>query len=176
MANQLILMRHAKSSHDDAALSDHDRPLSPRGRHDAPRMADWLDQQDAVPHLILCSTATRTRQTAELMLTRWGKTPIVSFCKSLYLASPEAMLATVRSDHCDQGSIMILAHNPGISELASILAGQSLPMPTAAVAIFDLPATQADKPGRESRSALDRLSVDSRLPLVAFTRPKALDP
>ena len=67
MSKILLVMRHAKSSWTDETLSDHDRPLNPRGLRDAPRMAAWLDAQDSVPDLILCSTALRAHTTAQIL-------------------------------------------------------------------------------------------------------------
>src|SRR5437016_3853420 len=55
----LFLIRHAKSSWDDPALSDKDRPLSDRGRRDAPKMGKRLAKRDVKPDLILSSPARR---------------------------------------------------------------------------------------------------------------------
>ena len=63
----LYLLRHAKSSWSDPALPDHERPLSPRGRRDAKRIADHLLELGIEPALVLCSTAARTRETLELV-------------------------------------------------------------------------------------------------------------
>lgn len=138
MTQQLILMRHAKSDHDDPALSDHDRPLNKRGRHASPTMAEWLDEQGCVPDLILCSSSVRTHETARLMLKHWDSKPEVVSCEDLYLSSPSTMLDVVGRNHDGAASVMVLAHNPGVSMLASMLARQSLELVTAAVAIFDV--------------------------------------
>jgi phosphohistidine phosphatase len=55
----LLIMRHAKSSWKDPDLSDHDRPLNKRGKHDAPRMGKLLKDEDLVPALIISSTAAK---------------------------------------------------------------------------------------------------------------------
>ena len=65
MTRTLILMRHAKSDWGHAGLADHDRPLNARGTRDAPRMGAWLRGKGHLPDEVLCSTATRTRQTLE---------------------------------------------------------------------------------------------------------------
>ena len=61
----LLLMRHAKSSWSEPGLADHDRPLNKRGKQAAPEMGKLLRKEGLVPDLILCSTARRSRQTAE---------------------------------------------------------------------------------------------------------------
>ena len=62
---RLLLLRHAKSSWDDPALADHDRPLAPRGRRAAKRMGAHLRDEQVEISLVLCSSATRARQTLE---------------------------------------------------------------------------------------------------------------
>lgn len=181
MPYQLLLMRHAKSDHGDLSLSDHDRPLSPRGRADAPFMAQWLARMQLVPSLILCSTALRTRETAELMLDRWSETQTeVVHCESLYLASAEAMLWTLASEHRGLHRVMLLAHNPGISMLSSVLSRKALSMPTSAIAAFDCSVdAAADRSDHgfdheNSSSVFDSLASSSDVALTHFVTPKEL--
>src|SRR5713226_1188400 len=63
----LFLIRHAKSSWDDTALPDKDRPLDDRGTRDAPKMGKRLAKRDVKPDLILSSPATRALTTAEII-------------------------------------------------------------------------------------------------------------
>lgn len=142
--HRLILMRHAKSDWSDEDATDHDRILNDRGRRDAPAMAAWIDENDYVPDLILCSTAIRTRQTAEAMMGCWQSSPRLVLIEKLYLSSPETIFETVRCETFDEDekgvkiplTVMVLAHNPGISYAASILAGESVGLPTAALLAF----------------------------------------
>lgn len=138
MTCTLILMRHAKSDHDDPALSDHDRPLAKRGRRDTPSMADWFTEHGCIPELILCSSSVRTRETTELLLDHWDQKPIVVSCDDLYLSDPTTILDVVGKENRGLKRVMVLGHNPGISMLASMLANRSLELVTAAVAIFDV--------------------------------------
>ena len=143
MTSQLILMRHAKSDHDDPSLSDHDRPLAKRGQRDTPAMAAWFAEKGCIPQLILCSSSLRTRQTAELLLQQWqlehqDQLPVVQCIEDLYLSSPSTMLEVVGNRNQGFQRVMVLAHNPGTEVLASMLAGRSMEMVTAAVAIFDV--------------------------------------
>ena len=68
----LLLLRHAKSSWKESSLTDHDRPLNDRGQRDAARMGQLLTDEDLLPDLILLSTATRARTTAELVAASSG--------------------------------------------------------------------------------------------------------
>lgn len=159
----LILMRHAKSDWGDPSLSDHQRPLNQRGRRDAPLMADWLATIDMVPDTILSSSAERTRETVALMTPQWSGQPMTSFCEGLYLATPESILSTIRSDAGDAMKLMILAHNPGITALTSGLADDFIEMPTAAIAVFKI-----------STSDWSKLQSSTPIQLTQFMRPKAL--
>lgn len=167
MQHRILLMRHAKSDHADATLADHDRVLAERGRRDTPTMATWLADQGRIPERILSSTSARTRETVAGMLSVWGESPEVVYVESLYLASAETLLWTAREQHADANSVMLLAHNPGISMLASTLAGAMLPMPTAAIAIFTIESESSASPIRE-------LDQRTHVRLEHYVTPKSL--
>src|SRR5690349_2787247 len=63
MSRTVYLLRHAKSSWDDPALADIERPLAPRGRKAAKKIARYLRDRDVRPDLVLCSPAARARET-----------------------------------------------------------------------------------------------------------------
>ena len=138
-SHRLVLMRHAKSDWGDNSLSDHDRPLNRRGMEDAPRMAQWIEENDLIPDQIICSSAERTRETVELMLQVWTQEPSWTSEESLYLAAPDTIVSTIRSGFAGAKTLMIVAHNPGMAYLASMLAGKGVDMPTAAIAVFEVP-------------------------------------
>lgn len=139
---RLILMRHAKSDWGDPGLSDHDRPLNPRGQRDSPRMARWLADAGWVPDLVLASTATRVRETIQGMEAVWESAPPVLYSDALYLASPEELLRTIRSDAISGDTLLVVAHNPGLQILVSQLAGELVSFPTAAMALFHINGVQ----------------------------------
>ena len=132
----LILMRHAKSDWSDSSTPDHDRTLNKRGRQDSPRMAHWLSDQGVRPTKILCSSAQRTRETVGLMCEFWQDEINVTYNESLYLASPESIFQTICTEGERAERLMVVAHNPGMSQLSSAMANTSIEMPTAAVAVF----------------------------------------
>lgn len=137
----VCLMRHAKSDWDNESLSDHDRPLNPRGRRDAPRMAKWLENRRCQPDVILGSTAVRVRETIDCMLGVWAHQPLVLFSSSLYLATPSTICEhivseSINADGTRPGCVLVIAHNPGMEHLVSQWSGTPVHMATAAVAIF----------------------------------------
>lgn len=141
---RLYLLRHAKSGWDDEGIDDHDRPLAKRGLRDAGSLASYLVQSDAAFDLVLCSSALRTRQTLDALLMRL-KPHRVIIDHDLYLASSKTVLDHVRALNDKDRSVLVIAHNPGLHELALALADpQSAPnlpslsgkFPTGALAGF----------------------------------------
>lgn len=112
MTKRLILMRHAKSGWDDPVLEDIERPLNARGRTSASALGTWLSDLGYVPDVVVSSSATRTRETfARLAI----KAP-VTFKPELYLAPAGVMLRELK--RCEGETVLMVAHNPGIAELA----------------------------------------------------------
>src|SRR5215510_2210381 len=120
----LCLLRHAKSSWDDASIEDFDRPLAPRGEEAAPRMGAYMAAQGIEPELILCSPATRARQTLSLVLPKLAGQPSIEFEDGLYLASASALLARIRQVRGKTQSLMLVGHDPGLHSLAVELSGR----------------------------------------------------
>ena len=118
MTRRLILMRHAKSSWGDPMLSDHARPLNDRGRRAAKALGDWLRQKHYLPDEVLCSSATRTRETLE----RLQLDAPTQFLDSLYHASPHSMFKALTQAR--GACVLMLGHNPGIAGFAETLVTQ----------------------------------------------------
>ncbi len=121
---RILLLRHAKSDWGDPGMADRDRPLNRRGERAAVTMAHHIAAQAPRPELILCSTATRTRQTLTPLLEAIGPQPPVSLEAGLYLASAETLLARLRQLTPDTSTVLLIGHNDGIWELAMTLSGQ----------------------------------------------------
>lgn len=148
--HQLLLLRHAKSSRDDPKLADRDRPLNKRGRRTAGAMRKTMLDLGLTPDLVLVSPSRRTRETLA-GLEPWDDTPLVEHVETLYLASAPQLLAVLRDVNETVRSVMLIGHNPGMHELAMLLAGTSADsdaarrlltgFPTAALAEFSV-ATQ----------------------------------
>lgn len=116
---RLILTRHAKSSWDDPAMADHDRPLNERGRAAAAELGVWLASRGYVPGEVLCSDALRTRKTWSGLAPALPGTPVLHLKPALYHAGPDVMLAVLR--HAAEDCVLMIGHNPGIAEFAGRL-------------------------------------------------------
>jgi len=128
---EVVLLRHAKSAWPD--VPDHDRPLAPRGRRDAPVMGRWLRAAGLLPDQVVCSTARRARETWQLAQAGLGATPPVRFDTFVYQASAMQLLDLVRGIPTDTGTLLIVGHDPAVPELALALATPSRPVGTVAV-------------------------------------------
>ena len=118
MQKNLIILRHAKAETAKAGQEDHDRPLAERGLEEAQRMGEYMRAQDIQPERILCSTALRTRQTLD-ELHMDGE---IEFSPSLYNASDVDHLRMIAAEPDTTTSLMLIAHNPGLHQLALRLA------------------------------------------------------
>jgi phosphohistidine phosphatase len=117
---RLILLRHAKSDWPD--VPDRDRPLAKRGRRDAPRIGRWLREHGDQPDVVVVSDAARTRQTWDLVAPELGGSPAVRFEPRAYAASALTLLYLAQELPARYRTAMLIAHNPGLSELATSLA------------------------------------------------------
>lgn len=168
---QLLLFRHAKSSWAADGQDDFDRPLNARGRKAVPVMGAYLGRNGIAPDLILCSSACRTRETLALVLPFLQGEATVRFEDPLYLASGTKLLNRLKQVDNRFERVMILGHNPGLQDLALMLAGDgegedlaqlAAKFPTAALAQLDFDAA--------SWVSLDRHSGK----LARFVTPKRL--
>ncbi len=159
----LMLMRHAKSSWGDPELSDFDRPLNKRGRHDAPWMGRFLHKQDAAPDLIVCSSAARARATASAAAEAMHFAGTVHFEESLYHATAGEMIDHLNALPDKYARVMLVGHNPGMEHLSAGLTGRVEAFPTAAVAVIDLPVEKWSD-----------VQITTPGDLKHFWRPKAL--
>lgn len=166
---QLFLLRHAKSSRKDSSLPDHDRPLAGRGRRAAKAMAAYLGEQQIEPALILCSSATRARQTLDGVAPGFRGSPEVRIESELYQLSASGLLARLQRIPDTVPSAMLVGHNPAMERLALDLArgGPDLAdlankYPTGALATLEFPGVWSD------------LDADRGV-LVGFVKPRDLD-
>jgi phosphohistidine phosphatase len=135
---EVLILRHAKSSWKDAALSDHDRPLNGRGRRAAPRMGELILSERILPDHVLCSSAKRTRTTAKLAMRAAGYAGRIEKLPELYLASSAEILDVLATASEQHRRIMVVGHNPGMASLVAHLTGHHHAFPTAALAHVSL--------------------------------------
>jgi phosphohistidine phosphatase len=119
----LTLVRHAKSSWSDPALTDAMRPLNARGIAAGPVIANWLAGHVRKPDAVRCSPAERTRATWSMLVGAWGpEHPPCSFDECLYMAPAATLQQSICATSDDQAHLMIIGHNPGLQDLALALA------------------------------------------------------
>jgi phosphohistidine phosphatase len=156
----LLLLRHAKSSWKYSDLSDHERPLNKRGKHDAPLMGKLLREEDIVPDLIICSSAKRAMDTAEAVADASGYDSDIIVTRFLYHADVGDFFDVLKSIENNPNTIMLIGHNPDLEEFLSTLTGEMEWLPTAAIAFVELPIHNWDEVGYDTEGRL----VDLWLP------------
>jgi len=134
----IFLLRHAKSSWDDASLADFDRPLNERGINTAPFMGEVMARRGYAPSVVVSSPAVRAARTATLVKDASGFNAEIRFDDRVYEASPNTLRQAVSELDDSFGSAMVVGHNPGMEGFIRYLTGDLEPMPTAALAVIEL--------------------------------------
>jgi phosphohistidine phosphatase len=147
---RLLLLRHAKAVPGGAGIEDHERALMPRGRDDAARMGRYIARNGFTPEIVLASTSARTTETVEEASAHLAGTARVDYLEPLYLAEPEVILSIVRLAPDKVESVMVVGHNPGLEQVATLLAREPVKrrerdrfdlleekFPTAALAVLE---------------------------------------
>jgi phosphohistidine phosphatase len=159
----LLVLRHAKSSWNDPALDDHERPLNKRGRRDGPRMGELVRECGLIPDVVISSDAVRARLTAEAVAAAAQFAGAILLDPHLYMACPPDILSLLRTVQENAETVMIVGHNPGLEQLVEQLTGERQDLPTAALAQIVLPIDQ----WRD-------LKLSTRGTLLGHWRPKEL--
>lgn len=158
---QLVLLRHAKAAANSDTGEDFDRALAARGREDAPTIGEALAGAGAEPEIVLVSSAKRTRETWGLIAS-WFPDVTVEYRDDLYLAEADKLMRAAEDTGAER--VMVVAHNPGLHELASRLAHRNNAMESAVRAKF--PTAAGAVFGRADASAAWRLQ--------AYVTPKTI--
>lgn len=136
---QLIMVRHAKSSWDASVQTDFERPLNARGHHDAPMMAQRLIAKKIAVDAIVTSTANRALTTADYFYqayTQAPNSPVIALIPTptLYHAPEDVLLATICQLPNHFQSVIVVCHNPGITDFVNTLTNTHLSnMPTCGI-------------------------------------------
>ena len=135
---KIVLIRHAKSSWDNQHLKDHDRPLARRGWDDLPIMAKRLKARKIFPDLVLCSTALRAQQTAEIII-RELDVPDTSLVlePGLYHGSAAEILSQIQKQEIKFEIIFVIGHNPGFNDFIEFMGATISNLPTAGQVGFE---------------------------------------
>jgi len=140
-SKRLLICRHAKSSWQDAALSDIERSLNKRGERDAPEMGRRLKHRGIRPDLIMASPAVRAQATAEMLAMQLGYPPEkIRINVEQYAATVSALLALLRDVEPQCSTVMMVGHNPESTALVNILGGLHIDnLPTCGIVALEFP-------------------------------------
>ncbi len=158
----LLLLRHAKSSRDEPDLADHERPLNERGKQAAKEVGRFLRDEDLVPDLIVSSTAVRARKTAQKAAKQCNYERAIELDEQLYLGNAQTHYSVVRKVEPGCKRLLVVCHNPGISDFVNQITSGDEEMPTAGLAVIQLPI-----------KSWKELTARTRGKLAKFWRPRA---
>jgi len=169
MPRELLILRHAKSDWETGAASDFDRPLSRRGKRDAPRVGRYLKEQGLVPDYVVSSPARRAKQTVIAVCEQMDIEPDrINWDSRIYHAAAGVLLDVLNDCPASARRVLIAGHNPGLEILLQNLCNHEIPMPddyklmpTAAVAHLEILSEWQNLEGRLAR-------------LISLTRSRSL--
>ena len=134
---KLIIIRHSKSSWKDLSLRDFHRPLNKRGKKDSPIIANLLSSKISKIYFLHCSSSVRTFETSKFFINRI-KFDKIKYDDSLYHCSSSSILNMIRNYSDNFSSVMIIAHNPGLTNLINEITNIYLDnLPTTGLAEID---------------------------------------
>jgi len=135
----LYLLRHAKADKDPSYATDHERPLTSRGKEAAALVGRFLTRLGQAPDLVVSSTAARARDTAQRAAKAGEWKCEVLLEDGLYSTGVAEVLSAIRGLDDTAGSVMLVGHEPTWSDVAGrLVGGAALVFPTAALARIDL--------------------------------------
>jgi phosphohistidine phosphatase len=134
----LYVLRHGQAAPETELVSDHERELTARGRAEVARVAASLRERGSLPSLVLSSSATRARCTAELCLAAWPAGVELAVDPELYLAGPGSYLEALAARATEQRTVMVVGHNPGLEVLVQLLTERSEHLATASLVEVEL--------------------------------------
>ena len=138
----LFVLRHAKSSWDNPDWADFERPLNSRGLDAARFIGGLIYERRLAPQIIISSPAKRAKQTAVLVKEIAEIPKPITFDERIYEASPLTLFNLIREFEEKYDSVLIIGHNPGFENLVRVLTGETVQMPTAALAKINLDIPQ----------------------------------
>ena len=145
MTHTLLLIRHAKSDW-DVPVGDRDRPLAARGRRQAPAVGRYLLDSGLIPDLAIVSPAARARATWEIVAAHWPREPQARIEESAYTFDGDDLLDIIRATPQSIATLALVGHNPAVEEVVASLTGESVRLPTSALAVIDCPTWVNPRP------------------------------
>ncbi len=153
-AQQLLLLRHAKSDWSGDVGSDFERPLSERGRRDAPRMGRWMAQNGYRPEVVVASPSARTTETIHLICAAL-EYPLarVNYDRALYHGTAGRVHEVAAAQFQTCARLLVVAHNPGLEVAVRAYCPAAKPfadgkiMPTCTLAVIEFEGDGNDENG-----------------------------
>ncbi len=138
MPHTLVVIRHAKSDW-SVPVDDRHRPLAKRGRKQAPAAGDWLAAQDFTIEMAVVSPARRARDTWAAIAAHLPE-PAAQLVvdEAAYTFDGSDLIGVVRALPDTVGVAALVSHNPAVEELAELLTGRWLALPTSALAVIEV--------------------------------------
>lgn len=153
----LFLVRHGQSSWDDVKSADRDRPLTDKGKTDATKMGKRLAESEVALDMIVSSPATRALATAATIARKLDfKREKIVQDERLYTGQVDDLLLLIQEIGGDHKRVMLVGHNPLLSELLLRLSGKDTNLPTSAVAVLRFDTKSWAKIGRKK---LDKVAI-----------------
>lgn len=153
----LFLVRHGQSSWDDVKVADRERPLTDKGKSDAAKMGKRLAESEVALDMIVASPAQRAHATAEVIARKLDfKRKHIVQDERLYGGQVDDLLQLIQDVGGDHKRLMLVGHNPLLSELVLCLAGKDVNLPTCAVAVLKFDTKSWAKIGRKR---LDKVAI-----------------
>ena len=135
---RLYLLRHAKAQ--STASEDKLRKLSGTGKKQADLLGEYMQKENFIPERILCSPATRTRETLDCILEHIGQ-QATEYPEGFYYSTPGDLITTIQTQDNAHSSLMIVNHNPAIHQLAFMLCGNGPEAKIQELAVMYKPCT-----------------------------------
>jgi len=139
----LLLIRHAKSSWNDASLSDKERSLNKRGKRDAPQMGRLLKEKGLLPDAVFSSPAKRALKTTKLIAEELGiSKKQIDIREEIYEQGLDALIELISGFEDRWERVFLVGHNPDLTDLANRLTGAGIEnVPTCGVVSIEFSAT-----------------------------------
>ena len=160
---RLLILRHAKAERGDWMTRDFDRELTGQGMSDAARVGKFMGESLSAPDLVLSSSAVRAAQTAMIALEAAGFALPIEYDGRIYEAGAGRLLNLILEINANAETALLVGHNPGLSEVLSVLIGEAREMPTASLAEIALDVETWSE-ARPLCGKLERITKLSDLP------------
>ena len=147
---RLLIYRHGKAAAREGTQEDRERELAPRGRRQAEEVGSYLAARRLFPDLVLASDSTRTRETVESTIGKWGRNTKVRHLSQLYDGDWRDYVAAVAGHGAGAKCIMVVGHNPAVEEWIERIAGNHITIKTGCLVVADVEVAKAGDVSQDS--------------------------